>query len=215
MGMCFFKVGFLVVNYLVPIFAVNYDASMEGFSLDFLPDCTGVTEPVSIEPESLKSIFILVMDPDSISKATWTRYDYYHAADIAKNPGFDLEKKTFMFVPGYVEFLAAFLGWSMAEIYKKLGYNVLILETKEFTAMGYPTAARYTRRIGFHVAEMLANLTSVGLDPKKLELVGLSLGGHTMSFIAKNYRQLTGRNISLLVGLDPAGPCFRHLGPEL
>lgn len=61
---------------------------------------------------------------------------------------------------------------------------------------------------------MLANLTDTGLDPKRFELVGLSLGGQIVSFIAKNYRLLTGMNISRITGLDPAGPCFRNLGPE-
>lgn len=75
-------------------------------------------------------------------------------------------------------------------------------------------AALFTRTVGKHAAEMLSNLTKEGLDPKKLELVGLSLGGQTVSFIGKKYRQLTGMNISRITGLDPAGPCFRNLGPE-
>lgn len=77
------------------------------------------------------------MEDSNVSKATWTSYDYYHAADVVKHPGFDLRKKTFIFVQGYLEFLVAPLGWSIAEIYKELGYNALILETEEFTAMGY------------------------------------------------------------------------------
>lgn len=70
------------------------------------------------------------------------------------------------------------------------------------------------RPVGIHAAEMLANLTRIGLNPKKLEVIGLSLGAQTMSFIAKNYRLQTGMNISRLTGLDPSGPCFRNLGPE-
>lgn len=61
---------------------------------------------------------------------------------------------------------------------------------------------------------MLTNLTAAGLDPNRLELVGLSLGGQTMSFVAKHFQQLTGRNVSRITALDPAGPCFRNLGPE-
>lgn len=61
---------------------------------------------------------------------------------------------------------------------------------------------------------MLANLTVAGLDPKKLEMIGLSLGGQTMSFISKHYKNITGQKVSRLTGLDPAGPCFRNLGPE-
>lgn len=68
--------------------------------------------------------------------------------------------------------------------------------------------------VGKHVAEVLVNLTNQGLDPKKLELLGFSLGCQTISYIAKNYQQMTGRNISKLTALSPAGPCFRNLGPE-
>lgn len=70
------------------------------------------------------------------------------------------------------------------------------------------------RPVGIHVAEMLANLTRLGLNPKTMEVIGLSLGGQTMSFIAKNYRLQTGMNIGRLTALDPSGPCFRNLGPE-
>lgn len=70
------------------------------------------------------------------------------------------------------------------------------------------------RPVGIHAAEMLTNLTRLGLNPKKLEVIGLSLGGQTMSFIAKNYRLQTGMNISRLTALDPSGPCFRNLEPE-
>jgi pancreatic lipase-related protein 2 len=76
------------------------------------------------------------------------------------------------------------------------------------------SAVRLTRPVGKHAAEMLANLTDLGLDPTKLELVGLSLGGQTMSFIAKNYREITGKNISSMTALDPTGSCFRNLGPD-
>lgn len=75
-------------------------------------------------------------------------------------------------------------------------------------------AARLLRPVGKHAAEMLAELTRYGLDPKKLELVGLSHGGQAISFIAKNYRQITGTNVSRVTSLDPGGPCFRHNGPE-
>lgn len=70
------------------------------------------------------------------------------------------------------------------------------------------------RPVGKHTAEMLAELTKLGLNPKKLEVIGLSLGGQTISFIGKNFQTITGRNISRLTGLDPSGPCFRNLGPE-
>lgn len=70
------------------------------------------------------------------------------------------------------------------------------------------------RAVGKNAGEMLANLTAIALDPKKLEIVGLSLGAHTAGLIGKNYKALTGQTILRLTGLDPSGPCFRNLGPE-
>lgn len=70
------------------------------------------------------------------------------------------------------------------------------------------------RPVGRHAAKMLIVLMEEGLDPKKLEIVGLSLGAHTMSYLAKKFQEITGKNISRLTGLDPSGPCFRNLGPE-
>lgn len=70
------------------------------------------------------------------------------------------------------------------------------------------------RPVGEHAAKMLFKMTKLGLNPKQLELVGLSLGAHTISYIATNFREISGMNISRLTGLDPAGPCFRNLGPE-
>ncbi|XP_061714836.1 phospholipase A1 member A-like [Cydia pomonella] len=133
---------------------------------------------------------------------------------LAKSPDIDFSKKTWMYVGGYLDGNAWRTGLGVGYDYKARGYNVLSLDTLEFTATYYPLAARLARAVGKHVAEMLVKLTEHGLDPKKLEITGMSLGAHTMSFIAKNYRRITGRNISSLVSLDPAGPCFRHLGPN-
>lgn len=69
------------------------------------------------------------------------------------------------------------------------------------------------RPVGLHAAEMLANLTALGLDPKTIECAGLSLGAHTCGYIAKHYQRITGNKISKIVGMDPAGPCFRNLVP--
>lgn len=67
------------------------------------------------------------------------------------------------------------------------------------------------RPVGKHVAEILVQLTESGLNPRLLELIGFSLGGQTVSYIARNYQQMTGKNISTIVSLEPSGPCFRTL----
>lgn len=70
------------------------------------------------------------------------------------------------------------------------------------------------RPVGKRVAEVLAQLTHEGLNPANLELLGFSLGGQTVSYIARNYQQMTGKNISKIVALEPSGPCFRTLSPK-
>lgn len=70
------------------------------------------------------------------------------------------------------------------------------------------------RPVGKHVAEVLVQLSEAGLDPARLELLGFSLGGQTVSYIARNYQQMTGRNISKITALEPSGPCFRTLSPK-
>lgn len=67
------------------------------------------------------------------------------------------------------------------------------------------------RPVGKLVAEVLVQLTEAGLNPGTLELLGFSLGGQTISYIARNYQILTGRNISAIVSLEPSGPCYRNL----
>lgn len=70
------------------------------------------------------------------------------------------------------------------------------------------------RPVGRHVAEILADLISSGLNPSTLELLGFSLGGHTVSFVARHFQKITGQNVSRITALEPSGPCFRWLGPE-
>ncbi|KAI8426020.1 hypothetical protein MSG28_004996 [Choristoneura fumiferana] len=111
--------------------------------------CPGSWKPAVIKPKSLTSLYLSVMGPGHVLRARWTRYDYYHAADIAKHPGFDMNKKTFMYVAGYLDATTLPLGRTMGEIYKKLGYNVLILDTLEFTAKEFPVYGNFSFRICF------------------------------------------------------------------
>ncbi|KAJ8713668.1 hypothetical protein PYW07_014038 [Mythimna separata] len=134
--------------------------------------------------------------------------------DLARDPRIDFGKPTVMYAAAFLDHPRFPIAVTAGLAYKKLGYNVLLLDASRFTFAAYPVAASKIRTVGKHVAKMLATLTKSGLDPKKLELVGHSLGSHTTSFIAKNYRLQTGMNISRITGLDPSGPCFRNLGPE-
>ncbi|XP_047993747.1 phospholipase A1 member A-like [Leguminivora glycinivorella] len=200
------------IFFIISVGGVEYSRIDEGYPLGMIPDCPGSDKPAFIKPVTLKKLIISVVGDNHTGYSG--HYNYYGINELPKNPDIDFSKKTWMYVGGYLDGNAWGTGLGPGYDYKARGYNVLSLDTLHFTAMHYPHAARLARVVGKHAAEMLAKLTKHGLDPKKLELTGMSLGGQTMSFIAKNYRRITGKNISSLVSLDPAGPCFRHLGPD-
>lgn len=54
----------------------------------------------------------------------------------------------------------------------------------------------------------------MGLEPENLELSGMSLGAQIISYASKYYYKTTGKKPGRIVGLDPAGPCFRGLEPD-
>ncbi|XP_061714826.1 lipase member H-B-like [Cydia pomonella] len=202
---------YFVVFMFVSVTAVEFSREAEGYPLGLLPECPNSDKPAAIKPKSLNKLYMTVMNKDHRLTRS---YDYYHIGNLAKNKDIDFSKKTLLYCGGYLDSTSWPFGSVLGQAYKDSGYNVLLLDTLEFTARSYPLASRVLRPIGKHVAEMLVKLTAHGLDPKKLELIGLSLGAHTMSFIAKNYRLLTGQNISSLTALDAAGPCFRKAAPD-
>ncbi|CAK1544907.1 unnamed protein product [Leptosia nina] len=185
----------------------------EGYPAGFLANCPGTNKEAIITKKSLKYLSIVVQSGEGLT-ARHRKYNYYQTSELAKDPDLDFNRTTLLYVGGYLDSPSFFVARTIGLVYNSLGYNVLLLDTNMFTTMEYPRAARFMPTVGKHAAEMLADLTQVGLDPKKLELVGLSLGGQTASFIAKNYKLITGTKISRLTGLDPSGPCFRNLGPE-
>ncbi|XP_037294640.1 phospholipase A1 [Manduca sexta] len=184
----------------------------QGLPNGFLSDCEGSTKEAIISNKSLKHLQIAVLGHGNALTAKKTIYNYHQMKELAANS--DFSKKIFMYMPGYIDHISFPVSPLMGIQYKKLGYNVWILEYSAFSLWFYPVAVRLLRPVGLRVAEMLANLTKYGMDPKKFHLAGISHGGQGISFIAKSYRQITGRNLSHLIGLDPSGPCFRNLGPE-
>ncbi|XP_047993446.1 lipase member H-like isoform X2 [Leguminivora glycinivorella] len=203
---------YIVVFCVIFVKAVEYRREDEGYPAGLLSDCPGSWKPAIITPKTLKKLYMSVVG-DNHTGFTG-HYNYYGMNELAKSPDMDFNKKTWIYIGGYMEANAWRAGRNVGYDYKARGYNVISLDTIEFTARHYPHAVRLSRAVGKHVAEMLVKLTHHGLDPKKLEITGMSLGAHTMGFAAKHYRSLTGQNISSLTALDGAGPCFRHRTAE-
>ncbi|KOB75067.1 Uncharacterized protein OBRU01_08153 [Operophtera brumata] len=165
------------------------------------------------EVDVLRHLYFLHLQTGNFMTANRTQYNYYQMKQLAKQ--MDFSKKTVLFMGGYLDSAVLYpISPAMGGLYTRKGYNVLLLEYIQFTTVMYPVAARLLRPVGKAAAEMLAELAGQGLDPKKLEIIGLSHGGQGVSFIAKSYRRITGRNVSRITALDPSGPCFRRLGPE-
>ncbi|XP_047993807.1 lipase member H-like [Leguminivora glycinivorella] len=178
----------------------------------FVKYCGMYTEPTKVTRKTLRKLYLSVMGKDGVV----TPYNYFNVTDMLDHPDIDFKnKKTNVYVGSYMDFTTHPYGETMSKQYVLLGYNALILNYMDvhWRNFPYPVAAKLMHPVSRYAAEMLANLTAVGLDPKQLELVGWGFGGQTMGLVAKNYREITGKNISMLVALDPSGPCFRTNAP--
>ncbi|XP_031767910.2 pancreatic lipase-related protein 2-like [Galleria mellonella] len=181
----------------------------EGYPRGLMSVCPGSTKPATIPISQLKYLGFVVQGKERSRK----KYTYWTADKIANDVRIDFNRKTVLILLGYLDSSNFPIASMFANEYEALGYNVIIIDNQRFATVHYYLASRLMRPVGKHVAEVLVKLTNLGLDPSKLELLGFSLGGQTVSYIAKNYQQMTGMNISKITALEPSGPCFRHLGP--
>ncbi|XP_068625229.1 lipase member H-A-like [Battus philenor] len=181
--------------------------SEEGYPRGFMSVCPGSTKPITIPRSQLKHLFFVVQGKGGRKQ----KYTYWNAKKIATDPMVDFSRKTIIVAIGYLDSTSFPISAVFAREYEARNYNVILVDNQRFATVHYYLASRLMRPVGFHVAEVLADLTQSGLDPSKLEILGFSLGAHTASYIAKNYQILTGRNISRIYALEPAGPCFRDL----
>ncbi|XP_041978410.1 lipase member H-A-like [Aricia agestis] len=204
-----FKIILVHVTFCLFFNSTCADREDEGYPSGFMSVCPGSTFPAAIPRSQLRYLYFVVQGQGR-SRA---RYSYWTAGEIASDPRIDFTRRTVVVAIGYLDSTNFPISALFANQYEELGYNVILVDNQRFATVLYYLAARLMRPVGKHVAEVLVELTRSGLDPGKLELVGFSLGGQTISYIAKNYRQMTGRNVSRLIALEPAGPCFRTLGP--
>ncbi|MEG4218901.1 hypothetical protein QUA27_26705 [Microcoleus sp. Pol14C6] len=65
----------------------------------------------------------------------------------------------------------------------------------------YVIPAQNTREVGNQIAQFL---NKQGIDPNKTELIGHSLGAQVSGFAGAKYKELTGKEIDRITGLDPA-----------
>ncbi|KOB65107.1 Neutral lipase [Operophtera brumata] len=72
----------------------------------------------------------------------------------------------------------------------------------------YERSVTYVHFIGKALGQMLVGLKKGGVSPKKIHLVGHSLGGQILGHAGATFLNITGESIARITALDPAGPCF-------
>ncbi|XP_041972757.1 lipase member H-B-like [Aricia agestis] len=207
--------GVLLLPHHHPPAAAAYDPRPDnGVSAGLVPNCPGVTKNATLKAASRPLMQIVVhrlidgrVDRTALPLAT------AHDA-IARNKYLDFSRKTMVYTGGYLDNTIWPHSLALANSYARRGYNVLAVETFYFFTYIYPKAVRVSREIGIQLGDFLAKLAEQGLEAKRLEMVGVSLGAHTAGYAAKRLRAATGSRPHRITGLDPAGPCFRALPPH-
>ncbi|XP_034826452.1 phospholipase A1-like [Maniola hyperantus] len=203
--------GVLCVLFVLLFFVTCKDPrTEEGYPRGFMSVCPGSEKPASIPRSQLRHLYFVVQGKGRSRQ----KYTYWEAKNIATDPRVDFRRKTVVIAIGYLDSTSFPISGMFANQYEAKDYNVILVDNQRFATVHYYLASRLMRPVGKHVAEVLVQLTRSGLDPCTTELLGFSLGGQTVSYIAKNYQQMTGRNISRISALEPAGPCFRTLSPK-
>ncbi|XP_063542348.1 phospholipase A1-like [Cydia strobilella] len=186
-----------------------------GYSAGFLPHCPGIMNNSSISAGSMPKL--QVVHHQLVNGQITRRSMPVLAAPrmLAKDKRVDfVNKKTVLYAVGFLDSAVWPHTQAIATSYAKRGYNVFITETFSFLTYIYPKSARLSRVIGQKMGELLVKLTERGLTADNLELVGLSLGAHIVSYAAKHFYNVTGTKPSRLTGLDPSGPCFKTMPLE-
>ncbi|KAJ8710539.1 hypothetical protein PYW08_009054 [Mythimna loreyi] len=187
-----------------------------GYPAGLIPDCPGTHKNASISPRMMQNLQVTLHRLTSTGQIVRKMMPVESAHKIiAKDKNIDLKnKKTVFYAVGFFDSSVFPFSQAIGTSYSKRGYNVFMTETFAFLTYIYPKSVRLIKFIGKKMGELLVRLNELGLDPENLELVGSSLGAHEIAYAAKYFYQITGKKPSRLTGLDPAGPCFRSLGPE-
>jgi len=95
--------------------------------------------------------------------------------------------------------------------YLKAGdYNVVAVDWSLLSSWdNYPVAAGNAIEVGKHVGKLFSELIrEKGLDPKKIHIVGHSLGSHVAAHIGRQIQESGLGKVGRISALDPAKPWF-------
>lgn len=89
--------------------------------------------------------------------------------------------------------------------------NVFGLDYRNVTTQFYPFAVADISTVGKFVANALDDMVENGINPKKIHIIGHSLGAELAGSIGRQMKV----KISRITGLDPAGPLYYLLNNHL
>ncbi|XP_068625241.1 pancreatic triacylglycerol lipase-like [Battus philenor] len=165
-----------------------------------------------------------VREPDLNSLTLWyktrTSSKVYNiseaAATITQARAFEPDHKLIMFIHGFTDDPSKGSFTNISEALLRSGEtSVIALDGSPLIRWLYLRATSYVRFMGQRLGEVLAAMVHGGTDPASIHIIGHSLGSHIGGFTGKRFHKLTGHQIGRISALDPAGPCFTHVEPDL
>ncbi|XP_039969455.1 vitellogenin-1-like [Bactrocera tryoni] len=129
---------------------------------------------------------------------------------LLRDPDFDPYKKTVIFSTGWTTTVNNERHDALSKAYNCRGdTNYLALDAGDYITLMYVWSAQNTDTIGKYLAVGIQKLSKF-IDVAGLHLMGHSLGAQIMGTAARHYRDLTGKSLPYVTGLDPAFPCFNE-----
>lgn len=120
--------------------------------------------------------------PDNVAK-----FELNSAQDLLKHESFDANKKTVLYIHGYLENAEVESVHVLVDAYlSRSDYNFVILDWGELADGNYMLdAVVNAKQLGPVLAKLLIGMFDNGLDINKFHLVGHSLGGQVSGIVGR------------------------------
>lgn len=181
----------------------------------FRPFHTAMDMPLPLSPHRIRTKFFLHTHPHST-----VHQMINDTRTIVENSNFDHTKRTKIIVHGFAPTNAVVAKWvsKMTQtIMAKDDVNVIVVDWVGGAAVAYDQAVGNTRLVGAQIANLVRTIMDVhNYDPKKVHIIGFSLGAHVAGFAGKELiKHNEEHKIGRITGLDPANPGFNFDSPHV
>ncbi|CAH2229366.1 jg21773 [Pararge aegeria aegeria] len=93
--------------------------------------------------------------------------------------------------------------------------SLIALDASPHIRWLYYRSSAVVQFIGQKLGQFLADVLQQGQDPAHIHIIGHSLGAHIAGSTGKAFLAASGRLLGRISALDPAGPCFSHVHPDM